>query len=494
MRTIATRWLALAWLLGTAGSALAAADCRPAAPSVQVDRVAVPVTVEAPPAPDPARRPARPPVRRSGEIAIEKSATMVPAFAVEARGAQFCALASAVHITVAYRKRAILMPPEVTADGCLNHEMLFHRSRHMRAEEQAVMRAGADATQSLQRYLAANPVAAGATRDAASAAAQSTLDEWFAQWRAGIDADEDRQNAEIDSAAELKRLAAMCGGKAGQFVAAPPAGAMAAANEMVKVFNTLPIIPPPPLPPGPAFQGAIEPITSPLLIKLRPLSERSVVSVTTEPGDRGTEKRFVSVLRFIAERKGEDIVQVRRLISDKSDNVMDRLSLGTLTTDEFGKMKAATRETPLNANFAAQLPALSQDLLPRITRALAAIRVTTFPERGVLSGDVLNSARGNDPPVSYESRRVARGVSTFEGKRVLVVDRSLSLSLFGAGISSQGYELIDLQSGFAIYSDENQVVGDEVRQGTRISAPPRSRTIMRMSDPAVAGATSAVGR
>ncbi len=256
-----------------------------------------------------------------------------------------------------------------------------------------------------------------------------------------------------------------------------------AAPEALK--NPGPLTPPPAAPAAPVYGGTVERITDPVAVKLRPMSERVLVTVLSATADKPRQ-----VLRDLVtvERKGTDLVYIRRGMAD-GGHAPDGGSVRAVT-DDYGRLKDVTVEAPaahaalsgtmgLLANLAAQMAVLA-------ARIAVATEIPTYAERGVRSGDVVNDAQGQEAFVRFRRRMVVRGLSTFEGKRVLVVDRTLTVSSQGTGTAAQGYGLIDLNTGFLIYSDDTQAKVDKAGQVEQ------SRVIRRMPDPGSVAPAAAV--
>jgi hypothetical protein len=204
------------------------------------------------------------------------------------------------------------------------------------------------------------------------------------------------------------------------------------------------------------FRAAVEPIDSPVVVRLQPLAERAIVTVSTAAG-AAPDAREIAELRLTVVRQGRDLVQIRRPIM-AARGLAARWIPARVVSDELGTLKSVTGEAPPGpfGDVSDPLQVFGRELAPRMARAIAEIEQPLFPARGVRTGDVINAAAGDDGVIRYDSRMVVRGRATLEGRRVLVVDHSFSVATIGPSLSSHGYGLIDLETGFLLHANRNQ--------------------------------------
>jgi hypothetical protein len=271
-------------------------------------------------------------------------------------------------------------------------------------------------------------------------------------------------------------------------LAAGPADKRDPSTAFIDEVMKSPKTPAPPAPAAPVYRGTVEPITDPVVIKLRPLSERVIVTVTSAGPDKPRE---VTRVLLTVERRGNDLLHTRRTMpAATGEKTAESWRAIRLVTDESGRIKDLSADLPpLSPDTPPFLIPVIKELFPRIARAAADSAQPTFPERGVRTGDVVNAAQADDSWLQFRTRMVVRGLSTFEGKRVLVVDQNDMMSTQGKGTSSKGYALIDLNTGFMIYSDSTVVTAS--KRSNKVETE-QYRAIQRMPDPgAVAPAAAA---
>lgn len=415
--------------------------------------------------------------RALGKAEVDHRLVIEPSLAIEARGGQVCAVPTEVRLIVSDVRRTILIAREVTGDACLNREVMAHEQRHIGVGEQVVAATLARAEPSLRAALARQRVAPRASAEAAAAATRAVIVAWFEDLHRRFEAESTRLNDAIDSPSEYRRLSTVCGARATEVavVAAPPTvtvSAAAATPAAAAPARGLAINPAPPLPPSPVFRGTVDVVEAQIAIRLRPLTERAVVTVTMPAG--APQAREVSEQRLTVERQGNDLVQVRRAVM-AARGLAGRWMPARVVTDTLGTVKAVTDaavQGPVG-DGGDPLQVFAHELAPRVTRAIAEIWQPRFPARGVQPGDVINQAAGDDGVVRYAGRMVVRGTATVEDRPVLVVDHEFSIETIGPSVASRGYGLIDLETGFFRHADHNQVTttlraGQPVTQQARV--------------------------
>lgn len=472
--------------IAAAAGPAAAVDCRaPAAPKVVVDRFSVPITVEAQASREALLKQPGWRGSRAADAVIDKSWDVKPLYGIEVRPQSFCGVPSEVRIAATYAKRAIVIANELAADACVSQELIGMYTRELRAEELALERAAQAARPDLRRFLAGQALPQRATREEAIEDARRLVDDWFAGWRAALDADEARRRADSTGAAERQRLIAACDGRLREIVeaavpAAPAPVAAAAPTPMPP--GTTPAVAPPPAG-TPTFAGAVQPITTPLVLKVQPFSMRPLIVVGTAIRTQdGTPRsvRTVRVGRIEAERRGADIVKTVRL--DRVEGGDDAPAPGMaviVTTDAWGRVKDKRIEWPPGKD--ARVSAVVRGVVDAVMEsgAIAPKGAGGYPEQGIKTGDVVNVEV--DELLSIEFRHTVRGLATHEGRKVVVVDIAGTSSDAASPSQMNGYGLIDAETGALVYSSE---IGVET---SRVGGKPVTtelRIVRKIAEPA----------
>lgn len=200
----------------------------------------------------------------------------------------------------------------------------------------------------------------------------------------------------------------------------------------------------------------IQPITAPIDLRYRPVTDVSFIFGRVATANRGINvphpvERSVGKMRV--ERAGSGLAVTFEFDGSK---VVPRGSVETLTLRMLISEKGELLDLVSLSDGGEPFAVDSSPLLAEIEQSLY-LMLPRFPDRPVRTGDVLYEYELDAGPVPgvlpVRVRGTVRGTTTYNGRAAVVVDyRSSGKAEFNVDLaySEQGYELIDLATGLVV--------------------------------------------
>ena len=211
------------------------------------------------------------------------------------------------------------------------------------------------------------------------------------------------------------------------------------------------------------FDGTVEPITDPIVLRYRPypptpfsVSQKMTLGLdgspfsvrTTTFGSTGIERSGTDLVSTVTIDEAEIVYGMERQQIDWRVRATIRMS----DRGEVREIETQDQESGDAGLVTARqlMSRLSTKLFPR------------FPESGVKTGDELlsfdmdlSALSGLGTTMRGTSAGIVRGVADFQGRRVIVLDLTLNIETEGtdANGSGSGYGLLDIETGAWLYSE-----------------------------------------